>query len=1216
MTTAQLVEAITDAGTFETIATAVLRRKHPDFQGLIHTGINAEGKTIRGTVDGFAHVPGPSAPRVIFAAHTTVDKSRLGTKWLSVSKKNPGDLYKVVELAEEIRKEIPSSQFIVALTTNRVPDEELIKKTIASAHENGIEVLILDQSQIADFLDNDPEGQWLRLHYFGVEAQRLSLNLLRQLSEDNTQMYFNEVSIFDRDYWVERLITREIDERLASNTCNLVFLSGESGCGKSVAAYSLLSRFQSVGRPGFWIQPEIIEKSTSLSEAIRTLLQDLSPSLTFTSEIDLASMLPDHERLLIIVDDINRAARPSSIINKLISWLRPSPSSDDFSLPTIVVCPTWGSTIEATREFVKEQTWISTIYLGPLSPTEAKGSILAAIIKKRLLLNESEVTAVVEELGCDPILIGLFSELLDDTKLYNLQNATADVMGRFLNKSIQEIAGSSGYLVSDYLLALQQLCTNLLESKNLRAKWPEIVTWFDAGSLEVLRSIAVDGRIFKMENDRLVFRHDRILEYLLGDCISQLLTDSDYSFENLLDPYYCGSWGRALSKASIEDKLLGLLLDRLPLTLFEWLKYLQEPLTPADEITIGVITDWFHQYAGEGSRLESVWQSICETLIEVDSGAVVEILADLNDSQRNVFIDLALLRNGKVTSVMSNTILNPGARFEFRDSVFTQAMSHHSEALVAGTREMLRGNDNRAREVGLFLAGFLGSPELEDDIIECWTNIEASELYLGAAIWAASQCGHARIPELLDPIMEHWNLLDDDPDKHGSSKKMEFAQSVKFYFSNGLSDEIAQYLVNVYERIDSLKHAIAYSLEWANVPDAVELVVRHAARISSEMSGTGRFSPWVESLYLSWGNSSSSGRTLDERCVSRLQQLWSDETNNDFVKKLAFSFWLTSCDASSIPALLEIDPESTIHKQALWKRAQLSDKDALQEILPLLETDPQWFLVLHHLWCGRAAAAASQAIERTVSGPGRERSDSLYLLSEIMMRIPAEEAENIIVEHWDLIKYDPSFVQAALYAGTDKCLNLVRETVSKSEAKEDLFDHIASHYGIYESGRPLITRKQLGDLIPYLEFIDEFSLSEFSDYCQRQGMQDWSNQNLLTHVGEETRKRYYPSDIDLRNELDDLAGKPGLSGTFWVTRWFEGFTERNDEPRRAMTIAENWLSERLDTRALAIVGEIISIGGTRKDLDILYKYEIEGSQEKISRIQQHYSYAVERRTIE
>jgi hypothetical protein len=57
---ATTLDAITDSGKFELIATAVLRRARPELTAIIHTGINAEGKPVPSPIDGIGLLAGTS----------------------------------------------------------------------------------------------------------------------------------------------------------------------------------------------------------------------------------------------------------------------------------------------------------------------------------------------------------------------------------------------------------------------------------------------------------------------------------------------------------------------------------------------------------------------------------------------------------------------------------------------------------------------------------------------------------------------------------------------------------------------------------------------------------------------------------------------------------------------------------------------------------------------------------------------------------------------------------------------------------------------------------------------------------------------------------------------------------------------------------------------------------------------------------------------------
>ena len=60
--TLKAIASISDPALFEQLATAVLRVADPLYKNLIHTGVNTDGKTIKGPLDGIAFVSGASPP--------------------------------------------------------------------------------------------------------------------------------------------------------------------------------------------------------------------------------------------------------------------------------------------------------------------------------------------------------------------------------------------------------------------------------------------------------------------------------------------------------------------------------------------------------------------------------------------------------------------------------------------------------------------------------------------------------------------------------------------------------------------------------------------------------------------------------------------------------------------------------------------------------------------------------------------------------------------------------------------------------------------------------------------------------------------------------------------------------------------------------------------------------------------------------------------------
>src|SRR5258708_23966151 len=189
MTTAYALESMTDRSKFERLATSVLRKAESNYAAIIHTGINAQGETIVSPIDGLHQIPLSDPPHYVFVQHTTTDRARLRGKWLT---QEDADLTKAAVIAKEVRQKEPLALVTVVLSTNQRLDEQLPLDVYQRGNAEMITVDIWEQSRLADFLDTYGDGHWLRKLYLGIEAERLSVDLLHQLGRQSLELYQKE----------------------------------------------------------------------------------------------------------------------------------------------------------------------------------------------------------------------------------------------------------------------------------------------------------------------------------------------------------------------------------------------------------------------------------------------------------------------------------------------------------------------------------------------------------------------------------------------------------------------------------------------------------------------------------------------------------------------------------------------------------------------------------------------------------------------------------------------------------------------------------------------------------------------------------------------------------------------------------------------------------------------------------------------------------------
>src|ERR1039458_2431396 len=345
------LEGMSDTGQFELLATAILRRAYPECANLIHVGINAEGKPISSPIDGITLIPASTPPRFVMIQHTTYARTKLRGKWLGTGE----DIDKAATLISQERIRDPDSRLTLILTTNRVPGEKLFRDVHAHARSSHIDLDIWDRSRIADFLDHTPDGQWLRHKYLNINQERLSFDLLAEISAQSARSF--QATLLDNPKaWIDRKLDTAIQSRIEGGNV-ITFVVMPSGMGKTTALSRLFSRWVSNSNIGLWIPAEALQDAHTLDQAIDALLHAYSPKLEKNAGA-LARTFGTHERpLLLIVDDINRSPRPAALLERLAAWSATigHSSNSAASQPSAlrILCPVWPQTLEQIPETVR-----------------------------------------------------------------------------------------------------------------------------------------------------------------------------------------------------------------------------------------------------------------------------------------------------------------------------------------------------------------------------------------------------------------------------------------------------------------------------------------------------------------------------------------------------------------------------------------------------------------------------------------------------------------------------------------------------------------------------------------------------------------------------------------------------------------------------------------------------------------------------------------------
>ena len=855
MTTAEALERLNDAA-FELLAVRSLRELATECHAVIHMGMNAQEKTVPGPLDGFCRVPGVTPPRFLMIAATTTKPSKLKAKWLtplasentkpkltgsksgrpkkkSDAPPEEGDLTKAAKRAASLRQENPMVSFILYLATNRTLSLELENAARGAGEAAGLEVRFLEQSQLRDFLDTKPVGQWLRQEHLGIEADQVSLPLLQKLCEENLNGYANDIAMFDDFVPAETKSGATVLNRLKDPSAYFHLLVGSSGVGKSVTAMGVLRSHLASGGIGIWLSSDAVEASLSLSEAIRAVLSAHHPKLgrdAGTSTMDLAA---GHGPLVLIVDDINRSRAPLQLLKKLLSWMRPV-TSDTTGLRLAgrvhLVCPLWNSYWSSISSDAESNKWIDVLRLTRFTRPE---TIALLQIAPRLSL-ESELNRYADALEDDPILVGLFVRMLRLHPLADPMGLCHDAIGSFIRGSTNDLAALRGNLAESYTLAIRELARQMVLHCSFHPTWSEVQQWFAQSvfTLQRLEAIAAQGHVCRIREtnyDRVLeFRHDRLLEFCISQALEVILRGPQTHWTQALDPYFAPYLGRCLARAEFEERVLDRVQQDSPVSLIVSLRFLPIASSGYARHLVVRAASWLSKCRRSAAEMRHAVQ----LLREAETPFTLEVTESRKD-------DLSLwdarLRCGDAHAgaLSLSHDFSPRSNYAWFEQLIEEADAHHHRVLIDGTTDILLSEKWNTPTMGgaLTLAGYLADAELGSAIAKCWTHASEKEEkdILLRALWAALRCSSSDPRGVLTPILEAILLLDDtEEDPSRLSERDQLLEELSPAGRHGYSVPVLELLVET-GNDERLERSVLRLLERVDHPIAVRFMVTKLA---------------------------------------------------------------------------------------------------------------------------------------------------------------------------------------------------------------------------------------------------------------------------------------------------------------------------------------------------------------------------------------------------
>jgi hypothetical protein len=1101
-----------------------------------------------------------------------------------------------------------------------VIDSELVREVWSTAEDFEISVDIWDVHRLSDFLQTNPDGQYIRKKYFGIQEERLSKPLLLELSEISLRHYRDNFHIPVVEAMVERPELATILGRAKNSGARSYFMPivGDSGFGKTVTCYQAMSQWLEEERPALRLDSDDIERSKSLSQAVQSGLDGLHPSLGASAGRTALQIARNHNHLLIVVDDLNRADNPSRLLSQLQNWMggveketaeggQNGTTSNSEGLPITILCPLWPRIWGQEERDINYNRFAEPIELGPLSTELAVRLIQSHADAIGRDVSNDRARSLADNVGRDPHLIGLLGQLIQANEpLNDLPDTSKNVLERYTEYAYETASEASGELliVPDYERAVEELSIDVLEHRIMSPTWRQVHEWSrsDSDKLDAIRELTKQAQILRILEQRservLTFRHDRLRDFSLADSAFDKIRRTNETPEFLSDPYYYSILGTGIAYFRPSEPTLSTLCDHNPLALLEALQKLNGE-APEYENKIGeAFREWIDEGGGHDELPNSLLGQAMGLLRETDSNTVLDITKSLPQFPP---VLLARFRNGDLEAGIqfcnSGFGGSPGTNYQHRDLVFERAKQHWGDQYSEELSGALSSIDAERVQGALHLAGFLGRPRLVPGLSDCWEEYQDVPELLPAFLWAVTQCCIPNDCPLVDQILNQWASLPSGSsidDESEEITKGDIYSELKFALTRDISDEQVQYFINAVEKYPDLEYHLSLILNKVQDPDALETIVRIRANNMQEVDG---LSPWATHLLDPWRPDSPHGQTLSSEVKERMNNLWSNNDNADEVRTSAFLLWARNAQSEDLEELKQASQNDLFSYTAHRYRLDLGDETVITSSSLDFEEYPRLIESLSNAWSSAAFELIGDLLEQ---GSPDEPGDLFYHIGGLLFRIPSEDTEKLLVNHWEKVNDLPKFFQAALYAATSETRELAASVFEGTNGSEGLLNHVGMNFGFNTYGRSeLISQQHLLSLEPYLEAISDLDLVHIAEKANELGMKDWGAEHIQPHLSEDYRQNHYPTDKDIHRELNDLADSEDVKRE--IQGWMLRFEDRAVSKSRAFCILEEWLKQEPTVEKYQMVAEVIKKWGTREEISILENIPLDDD-----RIQQFY----------
>lgn len=1231
--TFQKLQSIDD-GDFEELAIFFIRRRYPEFSGLKATGVNEKGRSIACPVDGIVHVPG-DPPRCVALAATVTNAKDLRRKWLG-GKNELGDIKKAaVKEFQKWTKEDPTLHCILFLAINQLlrSDTDLYRDSVALGKQHGVETIIIEASELIDFLDNNPNGEYIREKILGIEANRISEDLLKDIAKTSL---LEHQCMFGKEG--SREIIREshssLLDAIEKSSALLIGLRGASGVGKSTLLRQVGKSLNTNGNIAVWIPHNLIESSNSVEELLSKTLNRFCQNLNAhegSKVFQIVSSIPC--KLILLVDDINRS--PNSL--KLLQSLEFIAKNRKVDFVKFVV-PLWPGQLSARPDETSKQqerqnslVW-EELGVDVFSPTEKE-----KLVQKLDPDFGEKASSLIDALYGDPFLCGIALENDEILFEFNELNLIEEIFSRFLlevGESSRELAPS--FSVNNFIEVIDKLVEVVVADNEPEPIWEEICIKLD-NKKELLRCIASRNRIGWLDNengtDLWRWKHDKIRSALIGRWLANnFLTNLDH--ENFLGQNksqlsnigLSEAWAFSLAfikKKSIREAVISLLAKHQPLALAE---SLQLKLFPESSEVYMLITEQLSKYLLGVTEHAPYPQGISQQLIyeQLSQTNHPAILPVTQEVPGDYYIWAAQFRNGDITAALKwinaevcQGHFTPGTQYD----VFEQALERFSKIYCINKnkhiKKILAALKNPKQSIAaMILVGYLTWSELAEPTWLVWNNLSGKQKLVATVptIWALSRTDSSQMQQKLEEalnfkaeVIQAANRIRNQNEQGGVPKGIDFFWEIDCQLWHPssrwpITSSAAEIWMKVIEENPEIHKYFWDKLRYIDEPQTVSAYIQYVSDKTTEngediqisMIWRGELSEGFHDPVKQIGFPKKAYKNLETK-----NKLWNiiDSDLSPLSRLMAFLLWKPGASIKDLEKLRNISSDDELLSDEIAKtRFKLRDKASSKLLIDKLKSEPRY-------WCAYVPFlqendsvfdAFLENLESALQIPEQEVSH--HRLNSVSKYLSTERVKELVRRKHELLMDSPQTWLALWCTDVPEALVLVQRAMIQLEPGSWYL-----YFCTNESFHDPISVRMLNALIPVFQkhlFIRDtvFEWAADARLCE------WVCDHLSHDAANERIRLSCPMAEDINRSLSTVLGKgdklekpiqltPELQPVRVAFRRRDQLSEIFD----LQNLLEDWINLDTDKQRFSLVAKIVAAWGNSQDIDWWENLEPRGS---------------------